>query len=617
MMGKLGEELQARMQQSLEAEINFYVGRGLINKEEQTLIVNTFNKANEVASYALPFDLNSREILPGTIIVKDHENLVRKLGKVVEEAMIKLGVKATYDDSPWNGDAGQWDTAEAYCASCLIDMNEGSGPKTKDRCKLPYKKPGSNSINKGALRAMASGGRGLPALKDVPREQIVKAANFMIRHWQGAFDKPAPANIYRIAGKTPPEGTKESSTHFIKDKEGQWWMLGIYSNRWMDRDREILSEASHKEYADWVNKSGFKPQVIVYHLPKVPEGFWQKVWEKFGDRVDILNEIVKTIYAKTSLGQVEKIVYLNGFSIAISKIYPTRYEAAEKLSQMDDMGMSHGFLAYGQSSPDSFSPLKNTVNIIDKYRTFEVSILKRDRAANYGTAPIILEGKAVRDEDRKILADLLPKEVVDALDDNTKGTAEILDALLEHKELSDPEVPVPQEAEPKAEEVKAVDPTIDEEEEEEDMEEEEKKAPEAEQEEAKEVSEPAPAVPVEEVVKEVLKAINVEQLQTLLQTIVDNQKKLSDDMAALQAERSVLVKEVAEIKQTEDEKIAAKLSPINWAATGFAPSQSVANTTIPQEKAEQLAKAIESQGKVSPTGDASTDLFFNSILKNS
>lgn len=105
-----------------------------------------------------------------------------------------------FDLSSW--DVGVWsgETAEAYCAACLIDMNTGDGPKTKDKCKLPIRKPGSKKPNLRAVFATA-GGRGVSAVQ-APRQYKVKAAKAIIRLYGRAGEK-APDAIYRLAGMTP------------------------------------------------------------------------------------------------------------------------------------------------------------------------------------------------------------------------------------------------------------------------------------------------------------------------------------------------------------------------------------------------------------------------------
>lgn len=83
------------------------------------------------------------------------------LGIDLPEGMAILLSRA-YTDAAWNGDASRWDTAEAYCAASAIDLN-GSGPKTKDACHLPFKEPtGEINVN-GVRAALARIGQGYPS----------------------------------------------------------------------------------------------------------------------------------------------------------------------------------------------------------------------------------------------------------------------------------------------------------------------------------------------------------------------------------------------------------------------------------------------------------------------
>jgi hypothetical protein len=63
----------------------------------------------------------------------------------------------------WDGSASRWDTPEAYCAASAIDLNPAGKAKIKDRCHLPYKEPGSGTINiNGVKAALSRLGQGLP-----------------------------------------------------------------------------------------------------------------------------------------------------------------------------------------------------------------------------------------------------------------------------------------------------------------------------------------------------------------------------------------------------------------------------------------------------------------------
>lgn len=90
------------------------------------------------------------------------------LGIDLPEGMAILLSRA-YTEDPWDGSASRWDTPEAYCAASAIDLN-GAGPKTKDACHLPYKEPGSGTINiNGVKAALARLGQGFP--KDATQAQ--------------------------------------------------------------------------------------------------------------------------------------------------------------------------------------------------------------------------------------------------------------------------------------------------------------------------------------------------------------------------------------------------------------------------------------------------------------
>jgi HK97 family phage prohead protease len=85
------------------------------------------------------------------------------LGIDLPEGMAILLSRA-YTEQSWDGSESRWDTAEAYCAAAAIDLNPAGGPKTKSRCHLPFKEPGSGTINVNGVRAALSRiGQGFPS----------------------------------------------------------------------------------------------------------------------------------------------------------------------------------------------------------------------------------------------------------------------------------------------------------------------------------------------------------------------------------------------------------------------------------------------------------------------
>jgi HK97 family phage prohead protease len=92
-----------------------------------------------------------------------------ELGIDLPEGMAILLSRA-YTEQPWDGSESRWDSAEAYCSAAAIDLNTPGGPKTKARCHLPFKEPGSGAINVGGVRAALSRiGQGDP--KDATQAQ--------------------------------------------------------------------------------------------------------------------------------------------------------------------------------------------------------------------------------------------------------------------------------------------------------------------------------------------------------------------------------------------------------------------------------------------------------------
>lgn len=366
-----------------------------------------------------------------------------------------------------------------------------------------------------------------------------------------------------------------NSILITKDKKGQWWFLGIYSNKFKDLDGEILSEASHKEYIQWLKDTGFKPVITAYHLPRAKNPmFWTKVFEAYENKPKMLQQIVDAFYKDIAFAKVERVILVNGFTFTLAKFLPGKEAVAEKLSTLKNLGMSHGFISKDSSA-----------NIFNIYRTFEMSVLRSVRAAN----PFTLSGalrqkglgmvskandKALAPEDYGVLADLFGQEVIDkVVNDKTAKSEDILTRILEYKSKE------AETAEEKAEEA-------------------EKAEEEAPTEEKQEEEAPA-GLTVEAVAK-----ATGDTFKAVEEAIIEMQKKISDleaKNAALEAKVAENDKSVKQIKKSEDEKIAESWMPsFNWHG-GYSPSQAKDNEVTEQEKEEiSIAAPIGERSKVDP-----------------
>lgn len=233
------------------------------------------------------------------------------------------------------------------------------------------------------------------------------------------------------------EWVDKSFVRLYKDAKGQWWFLGIYSNKFQDRDKEIISEAAHKEYVAWLKETGFRPVVTVYHQPRMPDTFWPSVFRKHEKNPKALQKVVDKVYEQTGFAKTEFIAYLNGFTVVLAKVLPGKEKIAARLSKLKGMAMSHGFIVK-----------KISANIIDVYRSFELSVLKREHAANLLTkAGLTQEGiymakqKGISSDQRAELVRLLGEDGLAELMRSTKNWEQVGESVLEYKQALDGDEP--------------------------------------------------------------------------------------------------------------------------------------------------------------------------------
>jgi len=83
----------------------------------------------------------------------------------------KTQSEADFTDKPWDGSASRYKDTDAYCAACLIDLNEPGKDKIQANCKLPVREP-DGTYNKNAIRnALAR----ISQLKGVPAKELADA----------------------------------------------------------------------------------------------------------------------------------------------------------------------------------------------------------------------------------------------------------------------------------------------------------------------------------------------------------------------------------------------------------------------------------------------------------
>lgn len=169
----------------------------------------------------------------------------------------------------------------------------------------------------------------------------------------------------------------------LQTKDGRFRFMAVMTNNFKDRDKEVFTEAAHKEYVDWAEKTGTYPELWLWHTPG------------------------------SKMGQADWLDYADGFVVASGWIDAGKESIAEKLSQEEGNGVSHGFVC-----------LKTKDGTIVKYRSYELSPLPLASAANEWTSFNLLEAKenemGFTEKRREWLANLVGEETVKSWETNTE-----------------------------------------------------------------------------------------------------------------------------------------------------------------------------------------------------
>ncbi len=175
------------------------------------------------------------------------------------------------------------------------------------------------------------------------KERVTKLLDWLQSAWPGDNNaKTASAAALRDPWPST-NGFK-----LLKDKSGDTRWVAWMSNKFRDRDNpsEIISEEAHRDYVAWVDKTKEFPEAWLWH----------------------------TLGSKW--GQADWIDYAEGFVVVSGTVDKGMEHVAEAM-EGEDLSVSHGFHYRHSDSKQG---------IIGWYRTFELSPLPPDVAANEWTA---------------------------------------------------------------------------------------------------------------------------------------------------------------------------------------------------------------------------------------
>ncbi len=206
----------------------------------------------------------------------------------------------------------------------------------------------------------------------------------------------------------------DSSLTMFKDVDGNTRFLAIMSNRYRDRDKEIIAEAAHREFVGYLDGAQYKDDK---GKPLMEAWLWHTPGTKWG--------------------AVDWAEYFNGFMVASGTVDKGMDDVAERLATDDDLGISHGF---------RFLTDEQDRSIITQYRSFELSGLPARVASNPYTALAVIqeEVKAMGDENgipeekRGFIAEKLGEERTSALESDTAKADAVLQAAGVDSKAADP-----------------------------------------------------------------------------------------------------------------------------------------------------------------------------------
>lgn len=202
---------------------------------------------------------------------------------------------------------------------------------------------------------------------------------------------------------SPKEKLTKTNTFVVwKEANGYRW-LAAYSNKFRDDDNppEILSESSHKEFVEVVDKGEWPyPELWLWHVK--------------GSRS----------------GAADFVAYDGAFALASGMFDADKSEVAEKLSGRDDLFTSHG-MPVSEIQRD-----KEDGTIITRYRTVEISVLPDWAAANKHTPFTIVKevDMALPEPKRAFLVDILGEEKAAELERQLEDKGKELEQKVEFKE---------------------------------------------------------------------------------------------------------------------------------------------------------------------------------------
>lgn len=194
-------------------------------------------------------------------------------------------------------------------------------------------------------------------------------------------------------GKDVKKSMPKKDFAVFKDNDGNYRWFGWVTNKFKDRDGDILTDSAHIEFYNFLNANPeYAPELWTWHTPGTARKMKADWWE-----------------------------YANGFFMYSGILNEDEADAFLNSDNDDvEVGMSHGFYV-----------LEKVGNYILKYRTFEVSELPLEKAANPFTNFTVKEDlkKMFSVSKRAYLVSRFGEEATAKLEQDTENKEAVLTEL--------------------------------------------------------------------------------------------------------------------------------------------------------------------------------------------
>lgn len=272
-----------------------------------------------------------------------------------------------------------------------------------------YVEPGGKKDDQG--KTVPRSKRHFPFKNATGKVDLPHLRNALSRAPQSPFgDKAMPklkaaakvAKIGEFAKKERAAFGQRGTFRAFKDLAGVWRWFSVTTNKYKDREREIFSDASHKDYIAFVDREKAYPELWLWHVP--------------GSRI----------------GVADFVDYADGFVVHSGTFDDDEVAQGFAEGGCEGLAVSHGFKYHDGDEEDG---------VYEWYRTFEVSVLPAEKAANvwtrFQTESSDKEVKmGLSDEKRAFLIGRIGEEATKGIEDNLGSMAKTLEEHgIEFKEL--------------------------------------------------------------------------------------------------------------------------------------------------------------------------------------